>query len=105
MIGTIIEIFATFTDVLFMIWFVPKFNGVSVKERPFSLIWAFLLLIFQLIADRVLAAFDLLYVAIDFIIVLCFSLAVEKKKRWWDVFSAAVYIIVVMLSNTFVFTI
>lgn len=105
MIGTIIEIFATVADVFFMVWFVPKFNGVSIKKRPISLIWALVLLIFQLLADRFLVAFDLLYVAIDFIIVLLFSFSLQKRKNLWNVFSAAVYIIVIMLSTTFVFTI
>lgn len=105
MIGTIIELFATLADVLFMVWFVPKFNGVSIKKRPISLIWALGLLIFQLLADRFLAAFDLLYVAIDFIIVLFFSISLQKGKNLWSVFSAAVYVIVIMLSTTFVFTI
>ena len=105
MIGTIIELFATLADVLFMVWFVPKFNGVSIKKRPISLIWALVLLIFQLLADRFLAAFDLLYVAIDFIIVLFFSISLQKGKNLWSVFSAAVYVIVIMLSTTFVFTI
>lgn len=105
MTGTIIEVLATVVDVLFLIWFVPKFNGVSIKERPASLIWAALLLVFQIVADRLLAAFDLLYVAIDFILSLCFSLALEKKKRWWNVFSAAIYVIVIMLSSTFVFAV
>ena len=90
MIGTVIEIFATVVDILFLLWFVPKFNGVTIKERPFSLIWVSLLLLFQLVADRILEAFDLVYAAIDFVLALCFSLSVEKKKRWWNVFSASV---------------
>ena len=105
MIGTIIEIFATITDVLFMIWFVPKFNGVSLKKRPMALIWAGILLIFQLVADRLLQGMDLLYAAVDFLLVLCFSLSLEKKKRLWNAFSAFVYVIVIMLSSTLGFTV
>lgn len=105
MIGTIIEVLATLADVLFMIWFVPIFNGVSLKKRPASLVWALLLLLFQVFADRILGAFDLLYVVIDFALVLGFSFAVDNRKRIWDVFSASVYIIIIMLSNTVVFTV
>ena len=56
MIGTIIEIFATLVDVLFLIWFIPKFNEASIKNKPLSLLWAGLLLAFQLVADRFLKA-------------------------------------------------
>jgi len=100
---TVAEILATVSDVLLMIWFVPKLNGVSLKTRPLSLIWAAVLLIFQLVADRFLQGFDLLYALIDFLIVAMFAFSLEKKKRLWQVFSAFLYVIVVMMFCTLVF--
>ena len=105
MIGTVIEIFATIVDVLFLIWFIPKFNEASIKNKPISLVWAGLLLAFQLVADRFLKAFDLLYAFIDFLIAVCFSFSISRKKGLWNVLSGAVYVTVIMLSSTLVFTI
>ena len=103
MINTAIEIFGTVADVLLLIWFLPKFNDVSIKKRPQALIWAAVLLAFQLVADRILQGFDLLYALIDFVIVLLFVLSLGSKKKLWGVFSAFVYVIVVMLFNTLVY--
>lgn len=103
MINTAIEILGTAADVLLLIWFVPKFNEISLKKCPKSLIWAAVLLAFQLVADRLLRGFDLLYALIDFLIVLCFAFSLEKRKRLWHVFSAFVYVIVVMLFSTLVY--
>ncbi len=105
MIGTVIEIFATLVDVLFLIWFIPKFNEASIKNKPISLVWAGLLLAFQLVADRFLKAFDLLYAFIDFLIAVCFSFSLSRKKGLWNVLSGAIYVTVIMLSSTLVFTI
>lgn len=104
MIGHFIEISATIVDVLFLIWFVPRINGTAVKEHPKSLFWAGLLLVFQLIADQVLQGATWLYVIVDYLLALCFSLSLVKKKYIWPSFSALLYVIVVMLTNTLVFT-
>lgn len=105
MISKLIEIFATVADVLFLIWFVPKFNGSSLKKRPLALIWAVALLVFQLFADRYLQNFFLVYAIVDFGLALAFSLSLVKNKKLWHAFGAFVYVIVVMLSNTFVYTV
>lgn len=103
--STVIEILATVTDVLFLVWFVSKFNGASLKERPMSLVWAGGLLTFQLVADHFLQGFDLFCVAIDLILALGFSFAVKKKISLWGVLSAFIYLIVIMLSNTLVLSV
>lgn len=105
MIAITVEIVATLIDVLFLIWFVPKFNGVLLSERKKSLAWAVLLLIFQLTADRFLQGFESLCVIIDFVLALCFSLSLRKEKRLWNAFAAFSYIIVIMLSSTLAITI
>ncbi len=103
--GTVIEILATVVDILFLIWFVPKFNGTSLKNRPIALIFPAFLLAFQLLADRLIGGTDLLYAIVMFALALCFSFTLEKKKRLWHVFSTFLYIIVIMLSGTLVFSI
>ena len=99
MINTLVEILATASDVLFLIWFIPKFNGVSLKERPKALIWAAVLLVFQLFADQYIHS-DWVYAAIDLVLALCFSLSLKNGKRIWSAFAAFLYVIVVMLSST-----
>jgi signal transduction histidine kinase len=104
-ISRVVEISATVVDVLFLVWFVPKFNGASIRERPRSLIWAALLLVFQLFADRYLGDAFVLYATLDFALALMFSLSLRRQKRLWYAFGAFVYVIVVMLSNTLVYTV
>ena len=105
MINTVAEILGTIIDVVFLVWFVPRFNEVSLKNRPRALIWAAMLLLFQLIADQFMQGFDLLYALIDFLIVVCFAISLGNKKWLWNVFSALVYVIIVMLFNTFVYAV
>ena len=82
--STAIEILATVTDVLFLVWFVPRFSGRSLKERPIALVWAGLLLIFQLVADRILPGASLLYAIIDLAIVIAFALSLSVTKRLYN---------------------
>ena len=61
MMQVIVEILATIIDVIFLVWFVSKMLQISLKEKPLSLIWAMLLLVYQLIADQYLFGFVLIY--------------------------------------------
>ena len=79
MIGTIIEIFATIVDILFLVWFVPKFNGSSVKKSPLSLIWAGIFLFYQLIADHIIKVVDIMSTIVVFSCSLLFSFSVQLK--------------------------
>ncbi len=105
MINSIAEVLATVLDALFLVWFVPKMNGTSIKKHPLSLIWAGFVLFLQLMADNVQKNFDLFYIGIVSVVILLFSLSVANKKRLWSIFSAAVFVIVVMLSNSLVFSV
>lgn len=101
----IVEVLATLMDVVFMVWFVSKMLQISVKEHPLSLVWAILLLVYQLIADNILSGFELIYEigVITFSIGFAFSLT--KRKFWWPVFSVCSYIVILMLANSLVFSI
>jgi len=105
MIGTIIEIFATAIDIVFLIWFVPKLNGVRLKNRPQALVWALAFFVFQLTADHLFQITNIISTSVVFVLSLFFSFALEKKKRLWNVFAALVYLIIIMLSNTLVFSV
>ena len=99
-----VEIIATVVDVLFLLWFIPRFNDVSVKKRPFTLFWVLGLLVFQLTADRILQGFDLLYMLGSFLISLGFALTLKKKFAIWPIFSATLFVIEPILFNSLIYT-
>lgn len=101
----VVEILATIIDVIFLVWFVSKMLQISVKEKPLSLIWAMLLLIYQLIADHYLLGFVLIYETGVIIFSLGFAFALTTRKRLWSIFSVCTYIIILMLANSAVFSI
>lgn len=59
MIYTIAEIAATVTDVFFLIWYVPNFVNTKFYEHLRALVVPIILLVYQLIADRLFPGFDL----------------------------------------------
>ena len=99
------EIIATVVDVLFLLWFIPRFNDVSVKKRPYILFWVLGLLVFQLTADRILQGFDLLYMLGSFLISLGFALTLKKKFALWPIFSATLFVIEPILFNSLIYTV
>lgn len=99
------EIIATIVDVLFLLWFVPRFNDVSVKQRPKACLWVLALLAYQLIADRFLQGFELLYMLGSFLIALGFALSLKRNFVLWPIFSALLFVIEPMLFNTLIFAV
>ena len=97
MINTIAEISATVIDVLFCLWFIPRFNKKKIKSKPWTISFVALLLVYQLIADRVLADNYIVYAAGAFMIALAFSLFLEPKKPLWSILAAILYQVIIML--------
>ena len=60
MIYQIIEIFTTLIDAVFLVWYVPNFLHTKFykRENRVALIIPVVLLLFQIIADRILSGFD-----------------------------------------------
>lgn len=106
MINIIIETLATATDVLFCAWFIPRFNGISLRGKYKALIWMPILLCYQLMADHLFngKGFDLLYMAGILFFTICFAFTLNKDRRLWSLLSAFVHIIVLMLSGTLVYS-
>ena len=104
MINTMVEIAATIVDVLFLIWFVPRFVGVPLKKKPKVLIWALLQLAYQLIADRFLQGFDYFYMLGVMIFAMTFTVSLNKTKPLWCIFAVLVYLMMPMLSNSLVYS-
>ena len=104
MIATIVEILATVIDTLMLIWFVPKFVGVSIKSRAWTLFVPVLQLSVQLVFDWLMPGFSLLPMIIMFFLVLSFAIVLSPKTIWWDVLSAIAYISLMMLVSSFLFS-
>ena len=105
MINMMIEIVATVIDVVFMIWFVSKFHGFSLRKKPLAIIWAVVLLGYQLFIDLVNHSFDLLPIVGVLLFVGGFSFTLERKQILRSIFAALLYVIVIMLSGSLVYSV
>ena len=100
-----VEIIATVVDVLFLLWFITRFNDISLKKRPINILWAVLLLVYQLIADNFLQGFDLLYMLGSFLIATGFALCLRKRFALWTIFSATLFVIEPILFNSLIYSV
>ena len=103
MTGFLIEIGATAIDVIFMVWFVVRFQGYLLRNKLYTWIWGGVFLIYQIFIDYFYHGFDLLPILGVFIIALGCALSVDFSKKTWAIFSAFLYVIVIMLSSSLVF--
>lgn len=94
MINIIVECIATILDVLFLIWFVPKFNHTSIAKKYWVLIIPTMLIIFQLFGDIFLPGYDLLYSLIFFLFATLYALIICDYKIIRTVFSVCLFMIV-----------
>ena len=104
MLAIIVEILATIIDTMMLIWFIPKFVGIPLKNKLWTLAIPVLQLSVQLMFDWLMPGFSLLPMIIMFFIVLAFSVALSPKTIWWDVLSAIAYISLMMLVSSFLFS-
>lgn len=105
MISMIIEIAATVIDIVFMIWFISRFHGFSVKKKPIVLIWAIGYLGYQLFIDWFNHSFDLLPILGVLLFAGGFSFTLERKQILRSIFAALLYVIVIMLSGSLVYSV
>ena len=105
MISILIELVATAIDVAFLCWFVPHFLDVRINEKSYSLLWLILLFVYQVLIDNVLHVFDMVGLIGALIISICFALSLKKQHWIWSMFSALLYLIVIMMSSSLVFTV
>ncbi len=109
MINRIVEVIATITDVVFMVWFIPMFLKRSLKQV--KNIWKYVLpvvfLIFQLVADKLFRGFDIGATLTVFIISLLFSICVCEWKRngFGTILASCLYMSVLMFSGSIVYSI
>lgn len=105
MITAIIEIFATAVDTLMLVWFISKFISVSLKGKLWSLLIPVLQLAVQLSFDWLMPGFSLLPMTIMLPLVFIFAVLLSPETVCWDALSAALYVSLMMLNSSFLFSI
>lgn len=96
MLNTIFEILATVLDIVFLIWFVPKFNRTNVSEKKWTLIFPLASLLLQFAVDYIRGNFELIFIIIQFILFLLFSLFICERKYTRGILSACLFSLTIM---------
>ena len=91
MLAAISEVIATTLDVIFMIWFVPKFFGRHFWDKPWMLFIPGAMLTFQLIADQFMLGYDLLYMVVVVVFTYLYSLVFANKRYFHALFLTCLY--------------
>ena len=102
---TIVEFLATVSDTLMLMWFIPKFVGVSPKSKLWTLLIPMLQLSVQLLFDWLMPGFSLLPMVIMLFLVFVFAVFLSPKTVCWDALAAVAYVSLMMLINSFLFSI
>lgn len=105
MINLFVEITATLTDVIFLVWFVSRFHDIPISKNFGSLVWAVLLFSYQIFIDTVLPAFNMVALIGALLFSVCFSLSLERKAYIRSIFAAFLYLIVIMLTGNVIYSI
>ena len=107
MLYTIAEALASMGDCLFALWFIPKFLHTSPFRRGkrWTLLIPVLLYIYELIADRYLGGFNLLYIVGCTSIELLFALVLCEKKWVQAVFAALGCALVFMFAGSLLYSV
>lgn len=104
MINTIIEILATVSDTVMLIWFIPKFVGASFKGRPLIMIIPTMQLAAQLMFDRLMPGYSMLPMIVLLFLVFGFAVALSPRTIWWDALACVAYVLSMMLVSTLLFS-
>ncbi len=74
------EILSTVSDVIMLIWFVNAFNRTKISQRAWTLVFPAALLAFQLLGDKLLAGFDLIYALGFFVLSVLYAVFKSERK-------------------------
>lgn len=99
----LIEVAATVTDAVFMAWFVPRFCGVSVKDKRRTLCIPLVYCILQLLMDIYLKSFDILPLLVPIALWFVYALSLIPKRYLRSLFCTSCFMIPLMLTNTLLF--
>ncbi len=91
MFNSLIEIFATVLDIVYMVWFITKLNHITINDKKWTLIFPSGALIFQLIGDRFLPTFDIFYAMVVLVLTFVYSMIICHRKIARAVLSVCLY--------------
>lgn len=97
MLNTIVEIIATILDVVFLIWFIPKFNRTSIKEKRWTIIFPAIALIIQFTADWFKAGFAFLPSIIFILLSAVYSLTMCRGNYFRALLATSLYNVTSMM--------
>jgi len=107
MIYTIMEVLATLSDMLFLVWFTTRFLNVSLKsgKRPWCFILPITLFVYQIVVDKLSHAFDIISLTGVFVISVLFTLSVGnwERNKFSTLIAPCLFISVEMVSGSAVY--
>lgn len=107
MICKIAEILATFSDVAFLVWFIPAFLHLSLKNdiKMQGYIIPPCMLIFEFVADYFFPGFDFIYMIgfITFTILFAMVINFGRKTKFRALLASWIFIIIQMFSSSLVY--
>lgn len=109
MICKIAEILATFSDVAFLVWFIPAFLHLSIKNdiKPLVYIIPAAMLAFEYLADYFFPGFDFIYLigSIAFTVLFAIVINIGRKSKFRALLASCIFIVVLIFSSSLVYTI
>lgn len=99
-----IEVFATFTDAVYMAVFIPAILGASIRGKCWTIVFPSVYFVAQLIFDTFLPGFELLPTLFLFLVSISFSVSLCKNRLAWCVFTSCAFVIILMLVSTLLFS-
>lgn len=106
MIYSIAEIIATIFDVVYFLWFIPSFLHTKFYlQKKWTFVFPTLVLLVDLVFDRILPGFDLLAMSIGLILAVLYALCICDKKWFRAILSAFSYVLVIMFGGSAIFVV
>lgn len=109
MIYKIAEILATFTDIVFLVWFIPSFLHMSKKDdiKPLVYIIPVSMLAFEYLADYFFPGFDFIYLigVVTFTVLFAIVINVGRKSKFRALLASCIYIVTQMFSSSLVYAV
>lgn len=95
--NTAVEMLATISDSLFLIWFASRFLSVPILKKPYALIVPFAVTCFSLIADFYLSGFSALYTSVFSVLSILYCFLICEKRYAYALMAWGMYMSTVSL--------
>ena len=107
MIYNTVELLATLTDFVFILWYVPRLLGTRCYERKNLKFLAVpvLLLIFELLTDHIAPGFEMMVMVIYIALSLLYAVLICQKQYFKAVLATSSYILAIMFVGSIVYMI